>query len=90
MGGKCCSCGFLLMRAEFTSQEMVFLTVRKLILSEFGMKLVPLLTSSVSSDGRLIMVKLWTLSVVESFSLSCMSRDCRERRFSCSKIRAVS
>ena len=31
------------------------------------MKLVPLLRSSVSSDGRLMEVKLWTLLVVESF-----------------------
>ena len=53
------------------------------------MKLVPLLTSSVRSDGRLIMVKLWIFLVVESFSLSYMNRYCRERRFSCSKIKAV-
>ena len=69
---------------------MVFLTEEKLILSDFGMKLVPLFTSSVSSDGRLMVVKLWTFLVVESFSLSYMSRDCRERSFSCFKIRAVS
>ena len=31
------------------------------------MKLVPLLRSSVSSGGRLIEVKLWTLLVAESF-----------------------
>ena len=68
---------------------VVFLTVEKLILSKFGMKLVPLFTSSVSSDGRLMVVKLSTFLVVESFSLSCMSRDCRERRFSGFKIRAV-
>ena len=46
---------------------MVFLTVKKLILSEFGIKLVPLFTSSVSSNGRLIFVKLWTFLVVEIF-----------------------
>ena len=47
---------------------MVFLIVEMLILSEVGIKLVPLLRSSVSSDGKLMEVKLWTLLVVESFS----------------------
>ena len=37
---------------------MVFLTVKKLILSEFGIKLVPLFTSSVSSNGRLILLEI--------------------------------
>ena len=76
-------------RVEFTSEEMVFLIAEMLILSEVGMKLVPLLRSSVSSDGSLMEVKLWTLLVVESFSFSCWSRDCRERRLRCSKMRAV-
>ena len=59
---------------------MVFLIAEMLILSEVGIKLVPLLRSSVSSDGRLMEVKLWTLLVVESFSFSWMSRYCLERR----------
>ena len=63
-------------RVEITSEEMVFLIAEMLILSEVGMKLVPLLRSSVSSDGSLMEVKLWTLLVVESFSFSCWSRDC--------------
>ena len=76
-------------RAESIFEEVVFLIVEMLILSEVGMKLVPLLRSSVGSGGRLIEVKLWTLLVAESFSFAWMSRHCLERRFSCSKIRAM-
>ena len=68
---------------------MVFLIAEMLILSELGIKLVPLLRSSVNSDGRLMEVKLWILLLVKSFSFSWMSRCCLERRFSRSKIRAV-
>ena len=92
VGDNYCSCGCLL---DNLAQGWIyfsrdgFLNFREVYLSKFGMKLVPLLTSSVRSDGKLIMVKLWTFLVVESFSLSCMNRYCRERRFSCSKIRAL-
>ena len=47
---------------------MVFLIAEMLILSELGIKLVPLLRSSVNSDGRLMEVKLWILLLVKSFS----------------------
>ena len=62
-------------RVEFISEEMVFLSVDMSILSKVGMKLVPLFRRMVSSDGRLMEVKLWTLLVVESLSCS-WSRDC--------------
>ena len=47
---------------------MGFLIVEMLILFEFGIKLVwiPLLRSSLSSDGRLMVVKLWTFLVLKS------------------------
>ena len=56
-------------RVEFTSEEIVFLIAEMLILSEVGMKLVPLLRSSVSSDGSLMEVKLWTLIIFNIFQI---------------------
>ena len=72
-------CTFLITwhRVEFISEEMVFLRVDMSILSKVGIKLVPLLRIVVSSDGRLMDVKLWTLLVVESLSCSSWIRDCR-------------
>ena len=64
-------------RVELISEEMVLLRVDMLILSRVGMKFVPLLRSVVSSGGRLMEVKLWTLLVVESLSCSSWIRDCQ-------------
>jgi len=64
-------------RVELISEEMVLLRVDMSILSRVGMKLVPLLRSVVSSGGRLMEVKMWTLLVVESLSCSSWIRDCR-------------
>ena len=75
-----CSCvPFLITwhRVELISEEMVLLRVDMLVLSRVGMKLVPFLRSVVSSRGRLMEVKLWTLLVVESLSCSSWIRDCR-------------
>ena len=57
------------MRVALVSERMVSFNSVWFRVVEVGMKLVPLFRISVTSSGRLMVVKLWILFVV--FNLSC-------------------
>jgi hypothetical protein len=65
------------MRVALVSERMVSFNSVWLRVVEVGMKLVPLFRISVTSSGRLMVVKLWILFVVFNLSCSWIKDDLR-------------